>query len=94
MAASRNDLNPEEVRQLSSTLMFLTRHGWRPSVKESAWGTWKHLANQSGGDFAQRRMMLREALKHTESLKDAETVRAELDRLEDLAKGPTSGTLP
>jgi len=77
-ASSRDDLGAEEVRHLASTLAFLTRHGWRPSVQHSAWQTWGQLAKRSGDDPARKRMMLREALKHTESLKDADIVRAEL----------------
>jgi len=77
-AASRDDLSAEEVRALASLLAFLTRHGWRPSVQHSAWKTWQQLANQCKDDPARKRMMLREALKHTEGLKDAEMVREEL----------------
>lgn len=83
-AASRDDLSAEEVRVPASTLAFLTRHGWRPSVQHSAWQTWRRLAGRSEDNPARKRMMLREALKHTESLKDADIVRAELG----------SGTLP
>ncbi len=85
-AASRDDLGAEEVRQLASTLAFLTRHGWRPSVQDSAWEIWHQLAQQAGDDPGRKRMMLREALKHTENLKDAETVREEIRRTDDVGK--------
>ena len=78
LAASRDNLSGEEVRVLASSLTFLTRHGWRPSVQHSAWETWQQLAQQCKDDPARNRMMLREALKHTESLQDADAVRAEL----------------
>lgn len=77
-AASRDVLSAEEVRVLASSLAFLTRHGWRPSVQHSAWETWWRLAERCKDDPARKRMMLREALKHTEGLKDAEMVREEL----------------
>ena len=81
-AASRDNLGTEEVRVLASSLTFLTRHGWRPSVQHSAWETWRRLAEQCRKDPNRKLMMLREALKHTESLKDAETVREELQDAE------------
>ena len=94
LAASRDDLSAEEVRHLASTLAFLTRHGWRPSVRHSAWETWQQLAKQCKDDPARKRMMLREALKHTESLEDAEVVRGEIKRVQEQEKEPGSGTLP
>ena len=93
-AASRDDLSTEEVRQLASTLAFLTQHGWRPSVQDSPWQTWHQLAGKCKHDPARKRMMLREALKHTESLKDADEVRKELKRVQEQGKEPASGTLP
>lgn len=86
LAASQDNLNAEEVRQLASTLTFLTRHGWRPSVKVSAWKTWGRLAAQSNDDLGQKRMMLREALKHTERLKDADKIRVELEAVHEELK--------
>ena len=76
--ASSGPLTSETAMELASTLRFLTRHGWRPSIQETAWETWQRLADAMGDDLEQKRAMLREALKQTEKLTDADAIRAEL----------------
>ena len=77
-AASHGIPERETALELASMLRFLTDHGWRPTTQETAWQTWRRLADAMGGDVEQRRAMLREALKQTEKLTDADAIRAEL----------------
>ena len=77
-AASYGALGREAALELASMLRFLTGHGWRPTTQESAWQTWRRLAGAMGDDAEQKRAMLREALRQTEKLTDADAIRAEL----------------
>lgn len=82
----REGLGAGERRFLADALLFLTRHGWRPTAGRSGRALshlWRHLAEQAA-DAEERRAYLTHALASAEAFTDAEAARRALE-------GPVTG---
>ena len=72
--------SPDEAREMAKVLAFLTENGWRPAGSTRLSKIWEHLADRLGEEGTEeQREMLVTALARTESFKDAERLRQQLE---------------